>query len=105
MIDLTNLKKEKFEAVAEYWNEAMPMKTMEECGELIQAISKYEVFMKSEHPDMTKEQIDDKYFKFRKNLEDEIRDVYISLEALKILYAIDDNELNGEIEMKINKKY
>lgn len=105
MVNLTNLNKEDFEAVSKFWNDAMPMKAMEECGEFIQALSKYEVFVKSSHPDMDNEKINQKAETFRNKLIDEIRDVYISLEAIKIMYDIDDNELNGKIEMKINKKY
>ena len=105
MVNLTNLNKRLFADVASHWNELMPMMTMEECGELIQAISKYERFSVSSHPDMDRIAIEDKFDKFRNNLIEEIRDVYISLEALKIFYSIDDNELNSMIEKKLNKKY
>ena len=105
MINLTNLSLENFESVANYWNDKMPMKTMEECGELIQSLSKYECFLDRSHPDMNSETIYEKAEILRDKVIEEIRDVYISLEAIKILYGIDDNELNGEIEKKLNKKY
>ena len=41
MINLTNLNEGLFKEVAYYWNEDMPMMTMEECGELVKALSKY----------------------------------------------------------------
>ena len=90
MINLSNLDENKFIDVADYWGDKMPMLLMEECGELIQAVSKYER----------------EYSKKRRdNLLEEIRDMYISLEAIKYLYSIDDNELNDLIEKKLNKKY
>ena len=105
MINLTNLNEGLFKKVAYYWNEDMPMMTMEECGELIKALSKYEKFVKRSHPDMKQDEIEEKYEKLRDDLMGEIRDVYIALEAIKILYGIDDNVLNELIEKKLNKKY
>ena len=89
MINLRNLDEQKFIDVADYWGNKMPMLLMEECGELIQAVSKYER----------------EGSKRRDNLLEEIRDMYISLEAIKYLYSIDDNEINDLIEKKLNKKY
>lgn len=89
MINLSNLDEQKFIDVADHWGNKMPMLLMEECGELIQAVSKYER----------------EGSKRRDNLLEEIRDMYISLEAIKYLYSIDDNEINDLIEKKLNKKY
>ena len=105
MINLTNLNEGLFKEVADYWNEDMPMITMGECGELIKALSKYERFFKRSHPDMKQDEIEEKCEKLRDDLMEEIRDVYISLEAIKIQYGIDDNVLNELIEKKLNKKY
>lgn len=105
MINLTNLNEQKFIDVAEHWGEKMPMMLMEECGELIQAVSKYERCLNSEHPGKDISEIETISEALRTKLLWEIRDVYISLEAIKHLYSIDDNELNGLIEEKLNKKY
>lgn len=105
MINLTNLDQQKFIDVADYWGNNMPMLLMEECGELIQAVSKYERYLNSKHPEKDSREIEDEREKIRDNLIEEIRDMYISLEAIKHLYSIDDNELNGLIEKKLNKKY
>ena len=99
MINLTNLNEQKFIDVAEFWGNKMPMLMMEECGELIQAVSKYERYLNSDNGS------DDKCEVLRDNLLEEIRDMYISLEAIKHLYSVDDNEINGLIEEKLNKKY
>lgn len=104
MVNLTNIDKKKFEAVSNFWGDFMPMKTMEESGELIQAISKYEVLTVSAHQEMSPVPIEEKYEILRTNLMEEIRDVYISLEALKFLYDIDDNEINRLIEEKLNMR-
>lgn len=105
MINLTNLNEQQFIDVAEYWGNKMPMLLMEECGELIQAVSKYERYVSTPHPEMDGDDINNKCEALRCNLIEEIRDMYISLEAIKHLYSIDDNEINGLIEKKLNKKY
>lgn len=61
---------------------------MEECGELIQAISK----MKRGKNNYT-------------NLVEEMADVLISIELLKQIYNIDDNDLQGWIDFKVNRNY
>ena len=99
MINLTNLNEQKFIDVAEFWGNKMPILMMEECGKLIRAVSKYERYLNLENGS------DDKCEVLRDNLLEEIRDMYISLEAIKHLYSVDDNEINGLIEKKLNKKY
>ena len=105
MINLTNLNEGLFKEAADYWNEDMPMMTLEECGEVIQTLSKYERFLKRSHPDMKPYEIEEEFEKLRDDLIEKIRDVYISLEAIKILYGIDDNVLNELIEEKLKEKY
>ena len=105
MINLTSLNEQQFIDVAEYWGDKMPMLMMEECGELIQAVSKYERYLNTPHPETDGDTINDKCEVLRDSLLEEIRDVYISLEAIKHFYSIDDNEINGLIEQKLNKKY
>ena len=89
----------KCSEVASYWGDRMPMMAMEEAGELIQAISKFE--RAGCEPDS------EEY----KNLIDEIGDMMISLKALECHYW----ELNGRktietlveerINEKLNRKY
>lgn len=87
--------KDKCVGVQEYWKNRMPMMTMEEAGELIQAISKFE-----REPDI----------KRLYELADEIGDMYISLKSLEYYY-IDKYDKNisymveKRIEEKLNKEY
>lgn len=78
--------------VAEFWGDKMPMMAMEEAGELIQAISKYER---------------DKNDTTRQNLVNEIGDMWISLMALQSHYedGIMGDLIDKRIEEKLNKKY
>ncbi len=82
----------KCDEVQKYWGNKMPMMLMEESGELIQAISKYER---------------DKNANTRQNLIDEIGDMYISLMAIQLQYETDisPEEVEKRIEKKLNKKY
>ena len=88
----------KCKGVEEYWADKMPMMTMEECAELIQAISKYERHMSQDNYN---------------NMIKEMADVYISLEALIFYYSAGNEDvaekINGDIInailTKLNKKY
>lgn len=95
-----NVFVDKCNEVQYYWGERMPMMVMEEAGELIQAISKYE--RKNGVREVSQ------------NLIDEIGDMYISLMALqlqlneKIEAELGDtvgNLIEKRIEEKLNKKY
>lgn len=86
--------------VGDFWKEKMPMMTMEELAELIQAISK---FQRSEGGDLTQVYND---------LVKEMADVYISIHALMWWYT--DNEsmydcfkddIMAAVVEKLNKKY
>lgn len=82
----------KCDEVQKFWGDKMPMLAMEEAGEFIQAISKYE----REQNDIT-----------RQNLIDEFSDMLITLMALQARY--EDGELsdaiNKRIVTKLNKRY
>ena len=96
-----NQRNFKFECgkVSDYWGDKMPMMVMEEAGELIQAISKFE--RKGCKADS------DEY----KNLIDEIGDMYISLKALELHYwglngkKTIETMIEERIERKLSKKY
>ena len=107
----------KIQDVANYWDYNMPMMAVEECGEVIQAISKVEraigVKMAALKKVMiTNDENDDKALmlasqnidKRKEELKDEIRDVYISLRALMYYYNIED-DIMERVEKKLNKKY
>lgn len=76
------------EEVAAYWGDKMPMMAMEECGELIQAISKYERLSSGNEA-----------------LTDEIGDVFISCMALLNHYGIDCDTIDARIKKKLAKRY
>lgn len=64
----------------------------EECAELIQAISK-----------LTRYKTPEKHYYMRKNLIEEMSDVIISLEYLRLVENVSLNELENVIEQKINR--
>lgn len=80
----------KIKSVADFWDEKMPMLCMEECGELIQAVSKVE----RKGLDVDTE----------RNLKEEIRDIYISLMAIQFHYNISDTEIEEMIGQKLDVK-
>ena len=63
---------------------------MEECGELVQAISKF--LRATTATDM---------LKARKGVVEELVDVQIMLDQLKIMHDISDKELNDEYKFKL----
>lgn len=71
-----------------YGTEYQSTVCMEECGELIQAISK----MKRGKNNYT-------------NLVEEMADVLISIEMLKEIYHVDESDLEGWVNFKVNRNY
>lgn len=84
--------KDEFRKVNRHWGDKMPMMTMEEAGELIQAISKLE---RSE--ERTKELVD--------NVSDEMADVLISVAALSYRYGISCSDVINKVDKKLCKRY
>ena len=96
--------KEKVLSVKNYWNNKMPMMTIEEMAELTQAISKYERYACNENYEQ---------------IVKELADVYIALEAYQMYISNLDlkedggdwywnkmlNDVNEAVEAKLNKKY
>lgn len=82
----------KCDEVQKFWGDKMPMLAMEEAGEFIQAISKYE----REQNDIT-----------RQNLIDEIGDMLITIMALQARYEDGglSDAINKRIVTKLNKRY
>lgn len=101
---------ERIKNVSNYWAERTPMMCMEEAGELIQAISKYER-KKDYYESLGEDEVAEaKRGRFewnvaRKNLIDEIGDVYISLAAIMDHYDIYIHEVDKRINDKLNKIY
>lgn len=83
------IDKNKVSDVRKHWGSRMPMMTMEECGELIQALTKHE-------RKQTDETLD--------HVVEEIRDMYICLEALKGYFDIEDKKLEQLIDQKLSTK-
>lgn len=89
-----------FSDIEDFWGNQMPMMTMEELGELIQAISKVERGFASI------DQIDTEDMEKRlKDVIAEMADVYISCRALMVQYGIDIDEVEDAIEQKLDKRY
>lgn len=65
-------------------------KLMEECAELIQAVAKYQ----------TSETAKEKLIQ-RNHIKEEMADVVIMIEQLKLLHDIKDGELEKEVEYKL----
>lgn len=70
---------------------------MEECMELGQAISKLKRYMSSDAS------ISDTYKKLYLNLVEEISDVLVCIEHLKILYSIKKREIKRKIKKKVKR--
>jgi len=81
---------DEIKKVAAHWGDRMPMMAMEECGELIQAISKDERYRNT--------------FTEEKLLE-EMADVVISICALMELRELTPEDLQEKIDAKLMKNY
>lgn len=89
------------DGVSDFWREQMPMNTMEEMGELIQAISKLERYihryMSGYNPEEYMERMD--------AVETEIADVIIAVLALSHWYNMDQADILKKMEKKLDVKY
>lgn len=101
---------DEIKSVADHWGDKMPMMAMEECAEVIQAISKVErntdIFRKCLESDP--EVADAAQYQWsgsKDKLTDEIRDVYISMRALIYYYNLDEVKILEKVKTKLNKKY
>lgn len=86
-----------YNSIEHYGRDYIHFVCMEECGELIQAISKkvrYEYENKSN---------DAKYFNSLQNLEEEIADVEICINYLKLLHDIDEQDIEEWKEKKLKR--
>ena len=90
---------DKTKEVAEYWGDKMPMMAMEECGELIQAISKFERKDRKVFEPIEAEAYTDQ----ARNLIIEMGDVLISIAALINLYGIPADDVNDYIDDKLRQ--
>ena len=110
----------KTNQVAEYWGDRMPMMAMEEAGEFIQAISKYEralVEAKNREEKLAEEdagaqadferETEEMVRTARQNLIDEFGDMWITLLALQSRYEDGSwgDDIDKRIESKLSKKY
>lgn len=91
--------------VSVYWNNRMPMMLMEEAGELIQAVSKYERKVMNPKGDSKFTRSESLNEELRYRVIEEMRDMYISMAAIQRQYDITPEEINSEINKKLNKQY
>lgn len=90
--------------IANWWGDKYPLMACEECGELMQAVSKVERSNPERKSRYTMNyQVKDE--DLRENLIKELADVAIAIEVLSYRYDITDEELNLAIKAKLNKKY
>lgn len=102
MVDMNRFENDIY-GVKNFWNDLMPTMTCEECGELIQAISKFlrasRMYACEENP------YNERLGETVKHMIEEIGDMYICLAALQKYFNISDEDVYGRIEEKLNKKY
>ena len=83
----------RIESIVAHWNEKMPIMTCEECGELIQAISKVErKLSKDKTVDIN-------------NVKTEVADVVIAMAALCMYYHIPFSDVDKKIKTKLSINY
>lgn len=80
--------KKVYETIDWYGADYQTTVCMEECGELIQAIAKMK-----------------RGKNVYSNLVEEMADVLISIELLKQIYHVDENDLKGWVDFKVNRNY
>ena len=76
--------------VADHWGNKMPMMAMEEAGEFIHAVSKYERERSEEA---------------REHLIEEIADMMIGIDALRVRYDIRLSDVGAAMNKKLAKTY
>lgn len=86
--------KEMTKSVNDHWGCRMPLMACEECGELIQAVSKMERRLFAKKP------FDDEY----ENLVEEIGDVFITMGALMNHYCITADEIVKAMNDKLTEE-
>ena len=97
--------------VDEFWGLRMPMMAMEEAGEFIQAISKMQraldegIAVQQKNDKEVKNASLIQIGKRRKELSEEIGDMYISLMAIMNHYGVTCEEVNEYVDKKLSKKY
>lgn len=77
-----------------YGEDAQSMVHMEECAELIQAVSKMRRVRKKDKDDT------EAYY----NLVEEMADVLICMEQMRIMYEISDHEIQNMIDRKCQRQ-
>ncbi len=85
--------------IAHYGEEAQSMIHMEECGELIQAVSK---MRRAKAAYIAGAQVDDNAAYY--NLLEEMADVLICMEQMKEIYGISDFELQKIVDRKVKRQ-
>ena len=81
-------------SVNDHWGCRMPLMACEECGELIQAVSKLERKLFAKKP------FDEEY----DHLKEEIGDVFITMGALMNHYCIDPDDITKAMDDKLSQE-
>ena len=89
------MKEQNIKNAEHYGYTRQSQQAIEECSELIQAISKYNRFLNGEYAGKEK--------KIVANLVEELADVEICIEQLKHFLKITDTKINNIKEYKINR--
>jgi NTP pyrophosphatase (non-canonical NTP hydrolase) len=89
------LKEQNIKNAEYYGYKRQSQQAIEECSELIQAISKYNRLLNGEYAGKEK--------KIVANLVEELADVEICIEQLKYFLKITDTKINNIKEYKINR--
>ena len=84
-------------AIARYGETWQVLKASEECSELAQALNKYVIYKATNNIEGKKES------ELIDNIFEEMADVYITLEMLKVIYNIEDREVNYWIDKKMQR--
>lgn len=91
---------EKIKKIATFYKfENQSRQLSEECAELIQAINKYQRYASNYNAEP--KEYDWKYYQ---NVVEEIADVEVMLEQIKILLNISDEAVHGIKEKKVNRQ-
>lgn len=91
---------DKFYEINDCWGDLMPMMAMEEAGEFIQAISKFERYK-------TLTPFEEQRDRFNKldNVIKEMADLMIAMQALCARYDINLEDLEKAMEDKLDRNY
>lgn len=102
MINLDENQKEIIAQTVERYGNKQLMQAVEEMAELMQAISKYTRTDPSSYNDVT--DLREKITENKNNIVEEMADVYITLEELRVHHRISDQQIHENIDYKLERQ-